>query len=104
MTLRCRWGRLISSRRSETYSTLLEPNGGVSKESTYATIALRWIKPHDPQARDFAWQAGYGVFSVSASNLGAVRDYVARQEEHHRSDGFQDELRMLLRTHGKSWD
>jgi len=53
---------------------------------------------------DFAWQAGYGVFSVSASKIDIVRDYVAAQEEHHRKLSFQDEFRTLLRKHGMEWD
>jgi len=52
----------------------------------------------------FAWQAGYGIFSVSASNLEAVRDYVSRQDEHHLKSIFQDEFRALLRKHGMEWD
>ena len=63
-----------------------------------------WIKERDRGASDFAWQAGYGVFSVSAANLEAVRDYVARQEEHHRAPSFQDEFRTLLQSHGETWD
>jgi putative transposase len=32
----------------------------------------------------FKWQGAYGVFSVSKSGVGAVRNYVLNQEEHHR--------------------
>jgi putative transposase len=63
-----------------------------------------WIKEHDRNSRDFAWQAGYGVFSVSASNREAVRDYIARQEEHHLKQSYQDEYRFLLKKHGEEWD
>ena len=63
-----------------------------------------WIKERDPRAQNFAWQAGYGVFSVSASNLEFVRDYVARQDEHHSKRTFQDEFRALLQKHGETWD
>ena len=63
-----------------------------------------WIKERDVRAGDFAWQAGYGVFSVSASNLDAVREYVAGQEEHHQKRSFQDEFRTLLKKHGETWD
>jgi REP element-mobilizing transposase RayT len=48
----------------------------------------------------FAWQQGYGVFSVSASNLPAVCDYIGRQEEHHRKRSFRDEFQEFLRKHG----
>ena len=48
----------------------------------------------------FAWQTGYGAFSVSASNLDRVCDYVRRQEEHHREPSFADEFSLLLKKHG----
>jgi REP element-mobilizing transposase RayT len=62
-----------------------------------------WIKERDPRPHDFAWQSGYGIFSVSASNRDAVRDYIARQEEHHRRQGYQEEYRLLLKKHGMEW-
>jgi hypothetical protein len=48
----------------------------------------------------FAWQAGYSAFSVSESNVGAVRGYIRGQEEHHRRSSFDDEFVALLRKHG----
>jgi putative transposase len=63
-----------------------------------------WIKQRDPKLSEFAWQAGYVVFSVSASNWEAVRDYIARQEEHHAKRSYQDEFRVLLEKHGETWD
>ena len=63
-----------------------------------------WIKERDPKRSDFAWQAGYGVFSVSTSNVDAVTDYIARQEEHHRKSTFQDEFRAMLQKHRIEWD
>ena len=53
---------------------------------------------------EFAWQAGYGVFAVSFSHLEKVTEYIARQEEHHRVRGFQDELRAMLAKHRIEWD
>lgn len=57
----------------------------------------RWIK--DQLGRPaFAWQDGYGAFTFSASDLEKVRDYVLKQEEHHRIVSFQEEyLRFLKR-------
>lgn len=63
-----------------------------------------WIKQRDPRLGKFAWQAGYGMFSVSPHILDSVRHYIATQEEHHREVGFQDEFRMLLGQHGLEWD
>jgi REP element-mobilizing transposase RayT len=48
----------------------------------------------------FAWQAGYSAFSVSESNVGAVRGYICGQEKHHRRSSFDDEFVALLRKHG----
>ena len=67
-------------------------------------ISSTWIKEREPQMRDFAWQAGYGAFSVSASSVPKVRAYIARQEEHHRKVSFQEEYRAFLRKHGTEWD
>ena len=67
-------------------------------------VSSQWIKQRDQAQHDFAWQAGYGVFSVSPSNLEAVRKYIENQEEHHRHVTFQDEFRELLRKHGIEWD
>jgi putative transposase len=53
----------------------------------------KWIKTQSGGVGDFAWQNGYGVFSVSHSNFEAVRDYIATQREHHRKRTFQEELR-----------
>jgi REP element-mobilizing transposase RayT len=63
-----------------------------------------WVKERDAKLSDFAWQAGYGVFSVSASNVGAVTDYIAQQEEHHRKSTFKDEFRAMLRKNKIEWD
>jgi REP element-mobilizing transposase RayT len=67
-------------------------------------VSSIWIKERDPSLRDFAWQSGYGVFSVSTSNLETVERYIANQEEHHRKTTFQDEYRAFLRRHGITWD
>ncbi|MGZ4816525.1 MAG: IS200/IS605 family transposase [Terriglobales bacterium] len=48
----------------------------------------------------FAWQQGYGVFSVSVSNVQAACDYIGRQAEHHRKRSFADEFNEFLRKHG----
>lgn len=64
----------------------------------------KWMKTASSGTNDFQWQAGYGAFSVSQSNLEAVRRYIEGQEEHHRTMTFQDELRALLRRHGIAFD
>ena len=50
------------------------------------------------------WQAGYGAFSVSASNMDRVRAYILDQEAQDRKMGFQDEFRRLLKRHKIEYD
>lgn len=59
----------------------------------------RWIHETFPALGTFAWQTGYGVFSVSRSQEPAVRRYIVNQAEHHRKEDFRSELLRLLRAH-----
>ena len=52
----------------------------------------------------FAWQEGYGAFTVSRSNVGRVQAYIRNQESHHRRRSFQTEYRTLLERHGIAFD
>jgi REP element-mobilizing transposase RayT len=63
-----------------------------------------WIKTKDPNLNQFAWQNGYGIFSIGFSQSTAVRDYIAGQEEHHRKISFQDEFRALLAKYQIEFD
>jgi REP element-mobilizing transposase RayT len=63
----------------------------------------KWIKG-ELNRTAFAWQDGYGVFSVSASGLEAVRGYVLGQEEHHRTRTFQEEYVAMLKKSGVGYD
>jgi putative transposase len=67
-------------------------------------VSSRWLKTQGAAFKDFEWQGGYAVFSVSPSNLDRVRSYVADQDEHHRRFDYQSELRTLLRRHGVEWN
>ena len=64
----------------------------------------KWMKNDGPRLPQFSWQAGYAAFSVSQSNVEAVRRYIEGQEEHHRKMSFQDELRALFKRHGIEFD
>ena len=64
----------------------------------------KWIKTQPGISAAFAWQSGYGIFSVSQSNVEAVRAYIANQREHHRKQSFQDELRALFTKHQIAFD
>jgi putative transposase len=57
-----------------------------------------------PDVSYFEWQAGYGAFSVSESNVPSVRKYIDSQEEHHRKQSFRDEYLALLRRHNIEFD
>ncbi len=57
----------------------------------------KWM---NEQGHLFAWQTGYGAFSVSASNLDKVVAYLDSQTEHHRKISFEDEFSALLKKHG----
>jgi putative transposase len=64
----------------------------------------RWIKEQGPEFQAFAWQAGYGVFAVSESNVETVREYISNQREHHRKKTFQEEYRAFLKRHNVVFD
>lgn len=65
----------------------------------------KWMKTKDGSSNAlFTWQAGYAGFSVSESNVKAVKDYISNQGEHHRRFTFQDELRLLFQKHGVEFD
>ena len=64
----------------------------------------KWIKTQGEEFATFAWQAGYGVFAVSESNVPSVRQYIANQRHHHRHKSFQDEFRAFLDRHDIAFD
>ena len=64
----------------------------------------QWIKTKPTVSRTFAWQGGYGAFSVSESQSQKVVDYIAAQEEHHRKLTFKEELLVLLEKHNIEYD
>jgi len=61
------------------------------------TNSSKWRHERWPQHRLFAWQIGYGAFTVSESGLSAVREYISNQQEHHKVRSFQDEFLAFLK-------
>ena len=59
----------------------------------------KWVHTTFPQLSAFAWQDGYGAFTVSKSIIPSVIDYIQKQREHHAAKTFQDEFVELLRRH-----
>ena len=62
----------------------------------------KWVRAK--WSLDFAWQTGYGVFSVSESNVTAVKKYIAGQEEHHKKHSFQEEFLAFLKKNHVEYD
>ena len=58
-----------------------------------------WVKANLPGCRAFAWQDGYGAFTVSKSQVPGVSEYIRAQREHHRVKTFGEEYRALLKRH-----
>jgi len=66
-------------------------------------VSSGWVH-HEIGMRAFAWQEGYGAFTVSASQREAVRHYIEQQAEHHRTRTFREEYLELLRRSGVEFD
>lgn len=67
------------------------------------SVSSRWVH-EEIGVRSFAWQEGYGAFTVGAPQCVSVREYIARQEEHHRTRTFQDEYLEFLQRGGVEYD
>ena len=64
----------------------------------------KWIHETWLARRGFAWQSGYGAFTVSQSSLDKVRAYIDNQDTHHASLSFEEEFVAFLKRHGISYD
>jgi len=64
----------------------------------------KWIHAELERLRNFAWQDGYGAFTVSTSRIPQVVRYIQNQREHHRKKTFQEEYLELLHGHGIQYD
>jgi putative transposase len=64
-----------------------------------------WINQHELiGTRNFAWQTGYGAFTVSESQVEKVKQYIRNQETHHQKSTFREEFVALLQAHGIEYD
>jgi putative transposase len=80
----------------------LPPTMAVSKAvNLLKSNSSRWMKE---QGLKFAWQEGFGAFSVSASNIPAVKKYVLNQVIHHRRMTFEEEFIAFLKKHQIQFD
>lgn len=79
----------------------LDPKYAVSKVvNDLKGESSHWINSQNFLKVKFAWQRGFGAFSVSESNVKNVRRYILNQEKHHKKISFTDEWEMLLKKHG----
>ena len=72
--------------------------------NAFKSNSTRWIRQTFPDRRFFAWQEGYGAFSVSRSQAAAVIEYIRNQHKHHCQCDFQQEFLELLRRHEIPFD
>ena len=64
----------------------------------------KWVKEQDRELASFAWQTGYGAFSVSPSHVEPLVQYISKQESHHREESYQEEFRRLCKKYGAPID
>jgi len=81
--------------RTVTVSALLEEIKASSS---------KWMKEKSPRCSLFAWQKGYGAFSLGHSQLDALTSYIDKQENHHREMSFEEELVKICRLYGVTFD
>jgi putative transposase len=109
-------GGILRAERSKLHASggtadhthwLVSLHQGISVADALRTIkacSSKWIHETFPEMRYFAWQAGYGAFAVSYSNLAAVERYIEGQADHHRTVTFQEEFLAFLNRHGIPFD
>ena len=68
------------------------------------TSSSGWIKEQHAWYAEFAWQTGYGEFSVTPIHVEAAREYIRSQPEHHKQEDFQTEYRRFCERNGKPLD
>ena len=82
---------------------LLPPNVSISDAMRFVKAnSSRWVK--ERFGKKFAWQKGFGAFSVSRSNVDAVAKYIMEQEQHHRGFDFKTEFVSLLDKNNVEYD
>ncbi len=64
----------------------------------------RWIKTKGKHYENFAWQGGYGGFSVSPSLHKTTKKYIENQVEHHKKVSTKDEYIGILKEYEIDYD
>ncbi len=57
--------------------------------------STRWLREAWPE-KEFGWQDGYGAYTIGRTEVGMIRNYIRNQEEHHRNETAQEEMRRML--------
>ncbi len=68
------------------------------------TNSSRWIKEQNPKYEYFAWQNGYGGFSVHENQTKNIASYINNQDEVHKSKSFEEEYLEILKEHKMKYD
>lgn len=71
---------------------------------TIKAESSKWMKTIDEYYKTFAWQEGYGAFSVSPSQIDNTVRYITRQADHHQKRTFIEEYRLFLEAYGIDYD
>jgi len=71
---------------------------------TVKARSSKWVHDNYSNLKEFAWQEGYSVFTVSKSQEKAVKKYIAGQAAHHKKQDFKSELLRLLSVHEIEYD
>jgi len=64
----------------------------------------KWIRETFPKLRSFAWQEGYGAFSIGISGVDPTVSYIKNQAAHHRTRSFREEFGTMLLKHGLAYE
>ena len=98
---------LTAGGASDHQHLLIQGSKNITIPDTVRDIksnSSRWIHETFPELSQFAWQEGYGAFTISYPGLRRVKGYLTRQEAHHRTVTFQEEFLTFLKLHGQSYD
>lgn len=87
----------MEQRITYTFLFTLNPDNAIAQVmKSIKGESSHWINQQDFLNAKFAWQVGYGAFSVSESNVKEVENYIRRQKEHHRKISFHEEYERFI--------